>query len=1058
MAESSDVISTDRRMHDEALCQLLQESVEDRAAFTLDAEGHVVRWNAGAAELFGHRADEITGKPLSTLVAPGKAQDELSGLLTRAEQDGSVEAEMWHIRRNGERFPARVRIKTIHDLDGTLAGYALVVRDLSGRQDVEVRLHLLESVVESASDAVVVTAAEPLEDPGPPIEYVNPAFTEQTGYQPEEVIGESPSILLGPESDPEAVTRIREALEQRKSTCQELLSYRKDGTPIWVEVSVAPVHGDDGRLEHWVIIQRETTERRRVQEAGLEVARAEAARKEAERATAVYSAILSIAAEAIISTDEDQRITLFNRGAEEIFGYTADEVLGEPLDILIPEKSRAAHRDQIREFGESGVSAREKHSRERIKGRRKNGEVFPMEASISQVEVDGKTIYTTVARDVSESVAAAREHRETMETLQALVQAAPVAIAALDLEGKVEIWNPAAERIFGWSADEVRGKTTPIVPEEQMAELRRELEAAEKGELIVGRETIRQRKDGTRVRVTLSTAPLRDARGEVRGMMSLLQDVSERKRVEEEQSRLAAILEATPDVVATADPEGRLLYLNQAGKRMLGLTSDDALGEHELADLLTESEVGRILREALPVAIRDGSWGGETLFCRRDGREVPMSQVILAHVDQDGSVRFISTIARDVSDRRRREEELRFLAEASKAFASTLAYDTTLQSLARIGASRLADLCIVDINENGTVQRVALAHRDPRQESSLQWLKRYPPVDRRAVGVDAAIRTGRSELVPRVEAAWLRAAARDEAHYRAFLELGPRSAIIVPLVARDRTFGAISLYSLRDDLRFGHEQLDLAEELSRRAALAVENARLYRDSQEATRIRDEVLRIVAHDLRNPLNTISLSAGLLRETIPGDREAERRQIGVIERSIERADRLIRDLLDVARMAGRHLNVDRKPEDSTRLANEAVDLHRGLARQKGLRLEAEIPESLPAIEADRDRILQVFSNLIGNAIKFTPAGGTITIGAEDADREVRFFISDTGPGISEDQIPHLFDPFWQVQRGSSDGAGLGLAIVRGIVEAHGGRIWVESELGVGSTFRFAIPTAE
>ena len=252
------------------------------------------------------------------------------------------------------------------------------------------------------------------------------------------------------------------------------------------------------------------------------------------------------------------------------------------------------------------------------------------------------------------------------------------------------------------------------------------------------------------------------------------------------------------------------------------------------------------------------------------------------------------------------------------------------------------------------------------------------------------------------------------------------------------------------------DDLAVAEELAGRAALAVENCRLYVESRQATRTRDEVLRIVAHDLRNPLNTIGLSAGLVREILPHGMAGERRQLDIIERSVGRANRLIQDLLDVARMEAGRLTVNQAPVETGLLIREAVELHRNLAAEKSVRLDTDVRPDLPPVSADRERVLQVFANLIGNAIKFTPDGGRVTVRAEGVDGRVRFSVTDTGPGIPEQQLRRLFDPFWQARAGV-EGAGLGLPIARGIVEAHGGRMDVMSEVGVGSTFSFTLPVA-
>lgn len=224
-------------------------------------------------------------------------------------------------------------------------------------------------------------------------------------------------------------------------------------------------------------------------------------------------------------------------------------------------------------------------------------------------------------------------------------------------------------------------------------------------------------------------------------------------------------------------------------------------------------------------------------------------------------------------------------------------------------------------------------------------------------------------------------------------------------------------------------------------------------AQAATAAREEVLRMVAHDLRNPLGTLLMSAELLAEPSMSD-EWRAKQAGVVKRTGARMKALIRDLLDAARMETGRLAVEAKPVAPAKLVASALEMMQPLAAEQSLSLDAEIDAQLPIVSADAERIGQVFSNLIGNAIKFTPAGGRIVIGAVQADGCVWFSVTDTGPGIPPEQLEKIFGPFWQARKADSRGIGLGLTIAKGIVEAHGGKIGVSSEVGVGTKFWFGV----
>jgi signal transduction histidine kinase/CHASE3 domain sensor protein len=285
------------------------------------------------------------------------------------------------------------------------------------------------------------------------------------------------------------------------------------------------------------------------------------------------------------------------------------------------------------------------------------------------------------------------------------------------------------------------------------------------------------------------------------------------------------------------------------------------------------------------------------------------------------------------------------------------------------------------------------------------------------------------------------------------------NALVTPLVGRNgRSLGVIRLWGKKDG-KFTESDEAILTQLAQLCSVALENARLYKDAQDATRARDDLVAIVSHDLRNPIHTINMAAAFLLEVAPpvDRRVTSRRQLEVIQRQANRANRLISDLLDVARIEAGGLAVELRPEEAQSLVQEALDSANPLATGNQLKLSKDVPEDLPRVSSDRDRVLQVFANLIGNAIKFTPKGGEITIRAERSGSEVRFAVCDTGPGIPPEHLPHVFDRYWQAKSTAKLGTGLGLSIAKGIVEAHGGRIWVESEPGKGASFIFTLPCA-
>jgi signal transduction histidine kinase len=285
-----------------------------------------------------------------------------------------------------------------------------------------------------------------------------------------------------------------------------------------------------------------------------------------------------------------------------------------------------------------------------------------------------------------------------------------------------------------------------------------------------------------------------------------------------------------------------------------------------------------------------------------------------------------------------------------------------------------------------------------------------------------------------------------------------RDMVAVPLVVHDRLLGAIALLSLTTSRLYGPADVRFVEEVALRVALSIENTRLYRAAWRAAQARDDLLGVVAHDLRNPLNSILIATGMLHRRSGQPERRSQAPSAAIERSAKRMNHLIEDLLDITRMEAGALPLEQDNVRAEQIVADSIEAQAGLADSASLELRQDVSGPLPRVWADPHRLMQVFENLIGNAIKFTPAGGRIAVGAAPEDGEVRFWVRDTGGGIAAEDLPHLFDRFWQANKARQHGAGLGLPIVKGIVDAHHGRIWVKSKPGEGTTFSFTIPVRQ
>jgi signal transduction histidine kinase len=279
----------------------------------------------------------------------------------------------------------------------------------------------------------------------------------------------------------------------------------------------------------------------------------------------------------------------------------------------------------------------------------------------------------------------------------------------------------------------------------------------------------------------------------------------------------------------------------------------------------------------------------------------------------------------------------------------------------------------------------------------------------------------------------------------------------IPIALRGRTLGTISFMLMRPDRCFGSADLALAQELASCVALHMESSRLYREAERAIHALEGHTQVVSHELRNSLQAILLTTNrMLRSTHSGDSGQNLWQpVLLVQRLAGQMQRLINDLLDLESIAAGRLSLRVGLCDANAIVKDAIEMSGPMAAEKSLQLEWTATGCGVNVLCDRDRVLQVFSNLLRNAIAYTPSGGIIRVRTENRGAEQKFSVSDTGTGIAEDHLPFIFDRFWQAQPGAHQGFGLGLAISKGIVEAHGGRIWAESRLGSGSTFAFTIP---
>jgi PAS domain S-box-containing protein len=406
-------------------------------------------------------------------------------------------------------------------------------------------------------------------------------------------------------------------------------------------------------------------------------------------------------------------------------------------------------------------------------------------------------------------------------------------------------------------------------------------------------------------------------------------------------------------------------------------------------------------------------------------------------------------------DAERHARRMAYLADAS-ALLGSLEYEQTLQQLASLTVPDMADWCAIDIaHAGGPVERLATAHVDPANVQIGMALEQRWASDPNAVaGVPNVLRTGRAEFYPQISGQMLGTGAGNDADVA---QLGARSALILPLVARGRTLGAITFVSGSASASLSEGDVAVLTEVGRRAALAIDNARLFREAEAANHAKDEFLAILSHELRTPLNAIMGWTHMLRDGLSED--MSRHAIEVIARNARSQKQLVEDLLDVARIASGKLDIHRSKIDLVEIARAAVETALPVARQRRVELVLTSDVSTAPLLADTHRLQQVAANLLSNALKFTDPGGRVDVTVAGSDDRVELVVSDNGGGIGPEFIPHVFERFRQADASltrTHGGLGLGLWLVKQIVEAHGGTADAQSDgVGKGSTIRVMLP---
>jgi PAS domain S-box-containing protein len=533
-------------------------------------------------------------------------------------------------------------------------------------------------------------------------------------------------------------------------------------------------------------------------------------------------------------------------------------------------------------------------------------------------------------------------------------------------------------------------------------------------------------------------------------------------------AEIETIFDMLPIGISIADdPACRSIRFNRAFAELVGLKdSTFATAEQPGVDnaAFAVSKDGQPLApEARPMrlaAIEGRQIDGIVVdVLRPDGRRVTLIETAAPLFDSDGHIRGAIGIFVDITERRRVEQEQRFLSDASRVLSSSLDYETTLRELARLVVPMFGDYCAVDVlRDDGRFARVDFVITNAERAPLAEALRRYPPVMTVDSPAARALRTGEPIIVeavtPELQNRW----AQSAEHLEALQRLAPRSFMMVPLRARGRSLGLLTTGSV-EARRYDDHDLALASDIAARAALALDNALLYRNAQDANRLKEDFLATLSHELRTPLNALLGWTHILKVSSLDD-ASRKRALESIERNAQAQGVLINDLLDVSRIVSGRLRLDIKTVDLAVVVLAAIDAVRPAVRAKEIDFSVSLAPVTGEVRGDPDRLQQFMWNLLSNAVKFTPASGRVSLKLEETGGAVQVTVTDSGTGIDPTFLPHVFERFRQADSSTTrtqGGLGLGLAIVRHLVDLHGGAVTVDSNgTGTGATFVVTLPT--
>jgi len=1019
-------------------------SVGDAVVAT-DAQGRVRFLNAVAESLTGWSVTEASGLPVETVfrIVNESSGKTVENPVTRVLREGIVVGLANHtvlISRNGARCPIDDSAAPIRDASGTVAGVVLTFREVSGKRAGEERLRQL---ADSMPQIVYAARADGTAD------YYNRRWYEFTNLT-EDQLSESTWVpFIHPDDLPGLNERWAESLRLGTPLEAELRLRDRNGVYLWHLTRSVPVRDESGRIARWYGTSTDIHQWKLSEEALRQTKR-------------LLNSVIDYAPACIFAKQRDGRYLLANRALANLVGRDQNEFPGRTdYDFFPPEIAERFGLDdraiidsgQPRTYEESFVQDGVTRTYLTIKFPLRNAGGVPFAAC-------------AVATDITDLKRAREELQSTVGRLQLAFASARLGDWSWDASTDVVTLSERAAQIFGippgphttWT------RMQELLHTDDRERTRVAVEEAVRDRTQYDIEYRLIRPNGSHIWVSALGRAQYSPTDEPIGMFGIVKDITERRGAEvalrESEERLRLALEAGRMGVWDWNIRTNEIRWSDNLESVHGLPSGTFPGTLEAFQNLIHPDDREFVNRAIDVSVEQRSnYDIEFRNVWPDGSIHWMAGKGKVYSDANQPTRMIG-IGMDITERKRAEQDTRFLADASATLAALVDYESTLQKVAGLAVPTFSDWCAVDmLDENGQLRRLAVTHVDQSKvELAYELHRRFPPDPDATQGLWNIVRTGTSELVPEISDELLVASAKDAEFLRILRELGLKSYMGVPLRVRGRVLGAITFIAAESGRRYDAGDLVIAEDLAHRAAVAVENTRLYHEVREADRRKDEFLAILGHELRNPLAPISNALHILK--LPGaDSQIVEQAREMMERQVQHMVRLVDDLLDVSRIVRGKVDLRREPIELSAVVTRAVETSQPLIDSEGHELSVSVPNERMTVSGDLVRLAQVLGNLLNNAARYTERGGKIFLEAERINDRAVLRVRDTGIGIAPDVLPRIWDLFVQADRrekGSQGGMGIGLALVRGLVGLHGGTVEAQSEgLGKGSEFVVALP---